>query len=95
MRLTKNQIDTLKKSIFEITPDCKVYLFGSRADNHAKGGDIDILLASYYPFNFKDIFKIKINFWNEHGEQKLDIIHFTPDDDTPFKKIAHSNAIEL
>lgn len=95
MRLSKKQVDTLKQSVFEITPDCKIYLFGSRAHNNAKGGDIDILLESNYLFKLKDIFKIKMKFWKVCGEQKLDIIHFTPDDDSPFKKIAQSSAVEL
>lgn len=95
MRLSKNQIETLKKSIFEITTESRVYLFGSRADKNAKGGDIDILVESHYPFKLKDIFKIKKEFWNLHGEQKLDIVCFTPEDDSPFNKLARLNAIEL
>lgn len=95
MRLTEEQVHTLKSSIFEITKDCKVYLFGSRTDDNARGGDIDILVESVYFFKMKDIFKIRNQFWKIYGEQKIDIICYSPEDDSPFKKIALSKAIEL
>lgn len=43
MRLAEDIKIFIKNFLLEIEPGSKVILFGSRADKHAKGGDIDIL----------------------------------------------------
>jgi len=46
MRLTENEISVIKKCILDFDPQAKIYLFGSRVNDLAKGGDIDILVIS-------------------------------------------------
>ncbi|MGC3874665.1 nucleotidyltransferase domain-containing protein [Halomonas sp. GXIMD04776] len=47
LRLTDDQIRTIKQTTSEIFgPGVQVRLFGSRLDNSAKGGDIDLLVES-------------------------------------------------
>lgn len=47
MRLTDTQVKQIKTLVQEtIGPDAQVWLFGSRADDSAKGGDVDLLVKS-------------------------------------------------
>jgi len=75
MRLNKNQIRAIKKLSLSIFNSSNTYIFGSRADDSLKGGDIDI----YIQTNKKDgILKSKITFLREFdkicGEQKVDLL---------------------
>jgi predicted nucleotidyltransferase len=45
MRLTAEQAETIRRATAEIFgPDARVRLFGSRLDDAARGGDIDLLV---------------------------------------------------
>ena len=72
-RLTQNEILNLKNSISKFDKNAKIYLFGSRTDLEKRGGDIDILIISKL-ISRKEKRKIRIEFFREFGEQKLDII---------------------
>ena len=76
MRLTKYQIElikTLARKYFG--RKAKVYLFGSRADDNKKGGDIDIYIETDVA---KNVFDKKINMLIEMekklGQRKIDIV---------------------
>ena len=57
MRLTQEEIKKIKEVIFKIFGKSKIFIFGSRIDESAKGGDIDIFVI---PENREDLFKKKI-----------------------------------
>jgi uncharacterized protein len=47
MRLTQQQINTIKKATEEVFgPDANVWLFGSRVDDARRGGDIDLMIET-------------------------------------------------
>ena len=73
MRLKREEVDLLKKVLFELSPEAKLYLFGSRVDDDKRGGDIDLLVVSK-KLTKKDLRKLKIEFFKEFDEQKIDII---------------------
>ncbi len=73
MRLTETEILTIKKNILRFDPEAKIYLFGSRINDEAKGGDIDILVISE-KIGFIEKVKIKIGIFKEIEEQKLDLV---------------------
>ena len=50
-----------------------VYLFGSRTDDRAKGGDIDILIISD-KIKLTEKIKIRASIFNTILEQKLDLV---------------------
>ena len=95
MRIRKDKIDFFKAEVKKYLPDFKLYLFGSRADDKKKGGDIDILILSNNLLKRKDKRAIKIAFYNKFGYQKLDLVHFTFDDPAPFKELALMEGVEL
>lgn len=45
MRLTNSEIEAIKKAFLKTFEDGKIYLFGSRADDTKKGGDIDLYIV--------------------------------------------------
>ena len=75
IRLKKNQIDTIKQLSKNIFNSSEVWIFGSRADETKKGGDIDIYLKTKKKEN---LLKSKIIFLREftklYGEQKVDLL---------------------
>lgn len=45
MRLTQQQVSHIRQSVEELAgPDARVWLFGSRVRDDARGGDVDLLL---------------------------------------------------
>jgi predicted nucleotidyltransferase len=76
----------------EREPSSQVFLFGSRVDDLKKGGDIDILVLSDIKIPHKDLFKMKQLFFSKFGPQKMDVVSFTKNDESVFKKYILSYA---
>lgn len=50
MRLASDQIERIVQASRELLgPDARVWLFGSRVNDDARGGDIDLLVEAGYP----------------------------------------------
>ena len=95
MRLKKEIISFLTGYTKENFPGAKIFIFGSRTDDNKRGGDIDVLILSEKKLSFSDLSKMRIGFYKQFGEQKIDIINFAFSDDAPFKDIALEHAVEL
>jgi predicted nucleotidyltransferase len=95
MRVQQEQLDFLKHQILSRARNAKVYLFGSRADDTQKGGDVDILILSEKKLSFIDKTRIKYAFYEKYGEQKIDLVNFRFDEDSNFKELALMEAIEI
>ena len=86
MRLATAQRDFIFNYWKEKASSNEVYLFGSRVDDSKKGGDIDILILSDKKLHHTDLFKMKQLFFSKFGQQKMDVISFTKNDESAFKK---------
>lgn len=75
-------------------PDAHAYLFGSRADDSRKGGDIDLLLIGE-GIDRQLIRAIRIALKDELGDQKIDIVAESPNDRTHFGKLIELEAVAL
>ncbi len=53
MRLSAHEIQTVRQVLYEVDPDGHIYLFGSRADDEKKGGDIDLFFEASKVLDFK------------------------------------------
>ena len=95
MRITNEQACFLKTAISKIMPDAKTYLFGSRADDKRKGGDIDILVIAEKQLTLQQVRDIRIAFCKKFGDQKLDIVSFRNDESSTFKELAQLDAVML
>ncbi len=73
MRLSQKEISAIKNNILSFDQNAKIYLFGSRVNDNAKGGDIDVLVISD-KIGFTEKLKIRTGIFREIEEQKLDLI---------------------
>jgi predicted nucleotidyltransferase len=93
MRLTEQQRRIVLGAIRGVDPQAEVYLFGSRADDTALGGDIDLLVVS----GRIDLTK-KLDILGElHrllGERRIDLV-VAADTGDPFTRIARAEGIPL
>ena len=96
MRLTKYEIQSIKKAFKEIFEDGKIYLFGSRVYDNKRGGDIDLYICPSKKLDnirtIKRNFSIKLDEYI--GEQKIDII-IAKDKSRLIEKEAIKYGIEL
>lgn len=95
MRISESIYSSIKSRIQESIPNAEVFLFGSRADDSAKGGDIDLLLLTEEKLSLVFINRIRRLILNDIGEQKIDIVNFTKSITHPFKSLALDSAIRL
>ncbi len=88
----KKFITETAKSLF---PNSEMYLFGSRLNNHSRGGDIDILILSEEKIDRKLLRKFRIEFYKKFGWQKIDLVNFTKEENSTFKQLILPNAQQL
>jgi len=61
MRLTKQQTEAIIQTVTRLAGmESAVYLFGSRLNDQAKGGDIDLFIESDTPLSLIDRAQIKM-----------------------------------
>ena len=95
IRISDIQHASIKKHIYHFLPDAQVFLFGSRSNPLAKGGDIDLLLLTKKKVSVLALSRLKRLILNDIGEQKLDIVNFQEGDRHPFKSLVLETAICL
>jgi predicted nucleotidyltransferase len=95
MRLKREIQVFLKNELTEYLPDSKLFLFGSRANNEKRGGDIDIFIVANRKLKFMEKHKIIAKFWSKFGEQKIDLLSYTPDDGDLFFSYIKDGAVEI
>lgn len=93
MRLTESEKNAIKSVISEYDPQARVYLFGSRADDTKRGGDIDLLILSEVLIT-TDRGRIRWNLCEKLGDQKIDIL-IAKDITDPFVNIAYKSGKSL
>lgn len=75
MRLSREEIEAIRRSFSETFKSGALYLFGSRVDDTRRGGDIDLYIV---PSGEEDLAMKKIaflvNLKNRIGEQKIDVV---------------------
>ena len=95
MRVKNEQVVFLKQSIKKYLPDADVYLIGSRTNDNLKGGDIDILVIGEKALTGQEKRNVKIAFYKEFGEQKIDIVSFKSGEPSNFKELALIESVKL
>ncbi|SMM99281.1 hypothetical protein SPONN_403 [uncultured Candidatus Thioglobus sp.] len=77
MRLSQLQIKTIKAEAIALFGDSvKVILFGSKVNDDAKGGDIDLMINVVKQDDnlWRKVLRLNTNIQQKLGEQKIDII---------------------
>ena len=93
MRISETDRQTIQRAILEKDPSAQIYLFGSRVDDDAKGGDIDLLVISE-KFTLLDKLAVLAKLHQALGDQKIDLV-VARDLSKPFTRIARQDAIPL
>ncbi|MCX6150349.1 MAG: nucleotidyltransferase domain-containing protein [Ignavibacteriales bacterium] len=93
MRLAKKEITAINSVIAKYDKFAKVHLYGSRADDKKRGGDIDLLVFSDN-LTFDDNLRIKIELKEILGDQKIDLI-ITHDKSDPFVDLIFDSSVKL
>lgn len=93
MRLTGEEIAVIKNVIHQFDEQADVRLFGSRTDDYARGGDIDLLVLST-KITYRDKLLIRSRLKDKLGNRKIDIL-VTVKPDTVFTGYAYKNSMIL
>ena len=73
MRLGANDVQSIREEVRRADPESEVYLFGSRADDSARGGDIDLLVVSD-ALGFREVLRLRTAILDRIGWQQLDLV---------------------
>lgn len=96
MRLTTKHIQIINQVVSRVISDTVgVYLFGSRLNDQARGGDIDILLAVDRRISRIEQGKIKMELEQMLGLPVDILVHVRNTEPTPFQTIAYAHAERL
>lgn len=96
MRLSTEQTRQITRTVSQLTGgSADVYVFGSRLDDTARGGDIDLLLESAAPLGLIQRARIKMELEAQLG-LPVDIVEHVRDTPaTPFQSLARARATRL
>lgn len=79
MRLKEYEIEAIKDTTQRVFgPKATVHLFGSRTDDHKKGGDIDLFIQCHRQIARAELYDLKIKFLvslkKAIGDQRIDVL---------------------
>lgn len=99
MRLTQTQQAAIRNTVVRIIgEDARVWLFGSRVDDAARGGDIDLYIEAGHivPNRVQALCRLEGALVMALGDRKLDILlKDTRTPETPIFRIAKQNGVQL
>ncbi len=95
MRLSTDERETIDRIVHTHVPNGRIYLFGSRADDAQKGGDIDLLILSTEPVGFHTQSAVYWALQEALGEQKIDIVYQQYGHLSTFGQLVLEKAVEI
>lgn len=94
MRLSAEEANSIQSVLRAADPTATIRLFGSRADDSKRGGDIDIFFETTRPLKLKERLLLQYRL-SAKCDVQVDLLIKTPEDeDTPIFQIAR-NGIQL
>ncbi len=73
MRLGANEVEAIREEVRRLDAAAEIYLYGSRTNDLAKGGDIDLLVVSD-KLGFRDVLRLRTRILDRIGWQQLDLL---------------------
>ncbi len=96
MRLTQEQVRWITQIVSHLAgKTSEVFLFGSRLNDQARGGDVDILIETDTPLSLIARAQIKLEIETRLGLPVDIIVRVRSTPPTPFQKIARARAVRL
>ena len=93
MRLANDEQAAVRNAIQQADADAHIYLFGSRVNDEAKGGDIDLLVLSK-KINLMAKLAILAQLHLKLGERKIDIAVY-PDTTRAIPRMVMQQGVRL
>ena len=93
MRLAFREQSAIREAIHEADGEASIYLFGSRVDAAASGGDIDLLVLST-KINLMTKLGILARLHQQLGERRIDLVVY-PDTSRPFPRMVIEEGVRL
>lgn len=93
MRLMQEEQLAISAAIHQADAGAAIYLFGSRVDDTAKGGDIDLLVLSQ-KIDLMAKLSILAQLHQKLGARKIDLAIY-PDSSSPFSRMAMQTGVLL
>ena len=87
MRLGANEVETIREEIQQSDPAAEIYLYGSRTDDSARGGDIDLWVRSSR-ITYRDTLRLLTRIKDRIGWQKIDLTINAGEDDVLAQLVA-------
>ena len=95
MRLAANEVMVVREAVRQLDPAAEIYLYGSRADDTERGGDIDLLVLSD-TLGFRDGLRLRTRILDRIGWQQLDLVVRRRNEmDEPLAALAQATGIKL
>ena len=93
MRLNPTELGALRTILRSLDPNGPIYLFGSRADDSRRGGDIDVFLEASRRINLKAALTTQYRL-SAACNAKVDLLIKNPDQtDQPIHQIAREGTL--
>ncbi len=93
--MTASEVTAIREEIGRVDPSAEVYLYGSRVDDKARGGDIDLLVISE-AVGFREMLRLRTRILDRIGWQQLDLVVRRRDQVTePLAAVAQETGIKL
>jgi predicted nucleotidyltransferase len=93
MRLSPTELGALRSILHSLDPDGQIYLFGSRADDSRRGGDIDVYLQASNPISLKTALTTQYRM-SGACNAKVDLLIKNPGEpDQPIHEIAREGVL--
>ena len=95
MRLSPKAIGALREETARLDPRAEIYLYGSRTDDTARGGDMDLLVVSD-TLVFREVLQLRRAILDRIGWQQLDLAVRRRDQlDEPLAAMARTTGVKL
>ncbi len=77
MRLSPHELHVVRQTLFGVDPKARVWLFGSRADDSRRGGDIDLYFEASHLVSLKTALALEYRLTSLCGA-KVDLLIRNP-----------------
>jgi len=95
MRLSVHDLSAIREETARMDPQAEIFLYGSRTDDAARGGDIDLLVVSD-ALGFREVLQLRRAILDRIGWQQLDLVVRRSDQlNEPLVKVARETGIKL
>ena len=95
MRLTNAERTEITRIIRKEVRDAEIYIFGSRIDDGARGGDLDILVIGDEKLSLQRLLHLKILLKDRLGDQKIDLVYQRKGELSLFAQTVKLDAVRL